>query len=315
MYRARIDLHQISYFCNMNNYTAFGLQIASEPELPGLLPGNGSAEVTIRFGRVPEHLPEPHKGKGVAYEINDDSFLLNVPGVAKYLVNHGNEIVIDKQNGADDHDIALFTINTPIGALLYQRGYLPLHASAIAVNGGCAIFTGISGAGKSTLFASFHQHGFHVLSDEVCAISLSPNGEPYVQPGVAYTYLWRDVLDFMGKDVNKLRHRNNNPEKYKLHIEERFCQEALPLKRVYVLATKNTPGIEIEEIKGTDKFLPVKQNAYRPRIGKEISNPAAAFMMHVGIGKHTVVKRVSRPRDIINIDQLRELIIKDMDYL
>ena len=297
----------------MNNYTAFGLQIASEPELPGLMPGNGNTEVTIRFGNVPDHLLEPLKGKGVAYEINASSFLLNVPDVAKYLVNHGNEIVIDKQNNADDHDIALFTINTPIGALLYQRGYLPLHASAIAVNGGCAIFTGVSGVGKSTIFASFHKHGYQVVSDEVCAISLSEKGIPIVQPGVAYTYLWRDVLDYMGKDVNTLKHRNNNPEKYKLHIEERFCQEALPLKRIYVLTTKNTPGIEIEEIVGKAKFLPIRYNAYRPRIGKEISNPGAAFMMQASIGKHTVVKRISRSHEIVNIDQLRELIINDMN--
>lgn len=297
----------------MNNYTAFGLQISSEPELPGLLAGNGSMDVTIRFGKVPEHLPGPIKGKGVAYELNTDSFLLKVPGIARFLVNNGSEIVIDKQQGADDHDIALFTINTPIGALLYQRGYLPLHASAIAVNGGCAIFTGISGAGKSTIFASFHEHGYHALADEVCAISLSDNGIPYVQPGVGYTYLWRDVLDFMGKDVSTLIHRNNNPEKFKLCIDERFCQEALPLKRIYVLTTKNTPGIEMEEIIGKEKFLPIKQNSYRPRIGTEISNPAVSFMMHTSICKHAIVKRVSRPRDVVNIDQLRELIINDMN--
>lgn len=299
----------------MNNYTAFGLQISSEPELPGLHPGNLNTDVTIRFGKVPEHLPEPTIGKGVAYELNGDCFLLKVPGIASFLVSCGNEIVIDKQPGADDHDIAMFTINTPIGVLLYQRGYLPLHASAIVVNGGCVIFTGISGAGKSTIFASFHQHGYQVLADEVCAISFSESGVPYVQPGAAYTYLWRDVLDHLGKDISSLNHRNNNPEKYKLHIDEGFCHEALPLKRIYVLTTKNTPGIEIEEIKGKEKFLPIKQNSYRPRIGKEICNAASAFIMHANICKHAVVKKVSRPRDLINIDQLRELIIKDMDTL
>ncbi|MEI7500394.1 MAG: hypothetical protein WCK84_08075 [Bacteroidota bacterium] len=36
----------------MNRYTAFGLQITSEPELPGLMPGTGIPDVTIRFGEV-----------------------------------------------------------------------------------------------------------------------------------------------------------------------------------------------------------------------------------------------------------------------
>jgi hypothetical protein len=297
----------------MYKYTAFGLQIASEPELPGLMPGTGNPDVTIRFGVVPVNLPEPIKGKGVAYELNDKSFLLKVPGIARFLVTMGNEITIERDPGSDDIDLSFFTINTPIGALLYQRGYLPMHASAIEINGGCVIFTGVSGVGKSTILASFHQHGYPVLADEICAISLSDTGVPFVNPGAAYTYLWRDVLDHFKKDASTLKHRQNNPEKYKVPIDERFYSMPLPLKRIYVLATKNTPGIEIEEIKGKEKFLPIKLNSYRQRIGTAISNPAASFLMHASIGKHTVVKQISRPHDIINIDHLREMIINDMN--
>jgi len=297
----------------MNNYTAFGLQIASEPELPGLMPGKGHTDVTIRFGEVPEHLPEPIKNKGVAYELNDDSFLLRVARVARFLVNQGKEIVIEKDKGAEDIDVALFTINTPMGALLHQRGWLPLHASAIEINGGCALFTGVSGAGKSTILASFHQHGYKVLADEICAISLSEEGAPFVHPGVAYTYLWRDTLEHFGKDVSTLKHRQTNPEKFKVPIDERFCMLPLPLKRVYVLSTKNTPGFEIEEIKGKEKFLPIKHNSYRHRIGVAITNPAASFNIFTSIGKHAVVKRISRPDDKKNIEALRDLVIDDMN--
>jgi len=297
----------------MYHYTSFGLQIASEPELPGLMPGAGIPDVTIRFGEVPEHLPEPIKNKGVAYELNEGSFLLRVPGIARFLVSQGNEIVIDRASGTDDVDLSLFTINTPIGVLLYQRGFLPMHASAIEVNGGCVIFTGVSGVGKSTILASFHQHGYPILADEICAISLSDKGVPYVHPGVAYTWLWRDVLDHFEKDVSTLKHRQNNPEKYRVPIDERFYNMPLPLKRVYVLTTKNTPGIDMEEIKGQEKFLPIKHNAYRYRIGNAISNPAASFNMQTSIGKHTIVKRILRPDGKINIDLLRECIINDLE--
>ena len=296
----------------MYNYTAFGLQLASEPELSGLMPGTGNHDVTITFGDVPEHLPEPLKVKGVAFEINPESFLLKVHGVARFLVSHGNEIIIDRDKDADETDISLFTINAPIGALLYQRGYLPMHASASEINGGCAIFTGVSGVGKSTILASFHQHGYHVLADEICAISLSDKGVPYVHPGVPYTWLWRDVLDHFGRDVSILKYRRRNPEKYKVPIDQKFCKIPLPLKRIYLLSTKNTPGIEIEEIKGQSKFLPLLHNAYHRRIGEVISHPADTFNLHTSIGKHTIVKRISRPDGKVNIDLLREFIINDL---
>ena len=294
-------------------YTAFGLQISSEPELPGLMPGTGKPDLTIRFGEVPSNLPEPVKGKGVVYELNNNSFLLKVPGVARFLVKDGHEIVIEKEKNSTEVDLGWFTINTPIGVLLYQRGYLPMHASAIEVKGGCVIFTGVSGVGKSTILASFHQHRYPVLADEICAVSLSDKGIPYVHPGVAYIYLWRDVLDHFEKDVSTLKHRHNNPEKYKVPIDEKFYTMPLPLVRVYILSTKNTEGIVIEEIKGQEKFLPVKQNAYRYRIGDAISNPAASFNMQTSIGKHAIVKRISRPEGKINIDLLREEIINDLE--
>jgi hypothetical protein len=69
----------------------------------------------------------------------------------------------------------------------------------------------------------------------------------------------------------------------------------------------------MEEIKGQEKFLPIKHNAYRYRIGNAISSPAASFNMQTSIGKHTMVKRISRPDGKVNIDLLRERIISDLE--
>lgn len=296
----------------MKNYKAFGLQIASELTLPGLLPNEGIADVTIRFGKVPDQLQGEIKSRGVLYQLNSEHFLLNVPNVAKYLIRGGNEIIIERRNGVKEEELCLFTINTPIGVLLHQRGFFPMHASAVEVGDACIVFTGASGSGKSSLLTVFHKHGHRILTEEICSITLSENNIPYVHPGAAYAYLWSDVLEYFDIDSSKLKHRPNNPEKYKLPLDDNFCDRSLPLKRIYILSTHNSPEIKIEELKGQDKLLPIKNNSYRKRIGVSICNPVESFSNYSNISKHVIIKRISRPKGKLYVEEIYESIINDM---
>ena len=91
--------------------------------------------------------------------------------VARYLVSGGCEIIIEPHPTATEKDVRLFLLGSAMGALLLQRGIWPLHGSAIAGRSGAALFVGVSGSGKSTLVGAFHQRGFQVLADDVCAIT------------------------------------------------------------------------------------------------------------------------------------------------
>jgi hypothetical protein len=296
----------------MRNYKAFGLQIASELELPGLFPHEGKADATIRFGEVPEQLQGEIKYRGVLYESNSEQFLLKVPNVAKYLIQGKNEVIIEKYNGVTEDELSLFTVNTPIGVLLHQRGFFPLHASAIEFNDVCVVFTGISGVGKSSILTAFQRHGYRVLTEEICSISLSENKVPYVHPGAAYVYLWRDVLEYFDINSSQLKHRSNNPEKYKLPLNENYCDKLLPLKRIYILNTHNLSEVKIEELKGQDKILPIRNNSYRKRIGISITNPIESFLNYSNICRHVIIKQIFRPRGKLSIEEIYESIIKDL---
>ena len=74
---------------------------------------------------------------------------------------------------ADEDKIRLYILGTCMGALLMQRKILPLHGSAIAIDGKAYAFVGDSGAGKSTLASAFLSKGYKLLSDDVIAVSLS----------------------------------------------------------------------------------------------------------------------------------------------
>ena len=134
-------------------YTAFGLCIAAEFPCPELTPAGGRPDVLIRYGVVPATLAVAKK-TGVRYQAAPGQLLLTVDGVARFLVQDGKEIIVERAPESDDDSLRLFLLGSALGALLQQRGMLTLHSSAIEVDGGCVGFLGHSGVGKSTLAAA-----------------------------------------------------------------------------------------------------------------------------------------------------------------
>ena len=199
------------------HYLAYGLNIASDIECPELLPGNGAPDVCVHYGRVPERLENPSM-QGVLYQVTPDQFLLAIEHIGRYLAANGNEIVIDRAQEADDSDIRTFLFSSVFGALLYQRGFLPLHASAIDTCHGAVAFAGPSGYGKSTLAAVFYQRGYRVLTDDICAISLDEQGIPIVTPAYAQLNLWADTLKQIAEPKECLRRTRRHLEKYRLSL-------------------------------------------------------------------------------------------------
>ena len=96
-------------------------------------------------------------GQGVLYQSAPRQFLLKISRVARYLVSDGNEIIVDPEPDADLSAIRLFLFGSAFGALLHQRGILPLHGSAIVTSRGAVVFAGVSGSGKSALACAFHR--------------------------------------------------------------------------------------------------------------------------------------------------------------
>ena len=76
-----------------------------------------------------------------------------------------------------------------------QRKILPLHGSAIAIEGKAYAIVGESGAGKSTLAASLLSRGYKLLSDDVIPILLSEKNIPFVVPAYPQQKLWLESLN------------------------------------------------------------------------------------------------------------------------
>ena len=291
-------------------YSAFGLNLASPLPCPELLPGPSDPDVTIVYGMVPDTLPEPRK-TGVCYQAAPGQLLLTVDGIARFLVQGGNQVVIERLSGCDEASLRLFLLGSVMGALLQQREVLPLHASAVQVNGGCAAFLGRSGMGKSTLAAALLRRGYPLHADDICAVTLGMDASPVVYPAYPQIKLWADMAEEFRLPVDTLTRVRPELNKHAWHTPESFSKAPLPLKYLYVLHPTTRPGLQLQELNGWEKFAILKAYTYRdPYLdGLDIRTPQ--FRISAAIANRLGISRLERPLDPVILDEMVSLLERD----
>ena len=212
-------------------YQLFGLRVASELALPELFEADcGAADVRIALGRF-----EPDAGEQPPISAGPGEMVMRVPGVARYRVRGGAEILVEPVAGVAERNVRLYLLGSVFGALLHQRGLLPLHANAVELDGRVVAFIGHSGAGKSTLAAWFHDRGYRILADDVCVVSFDEAGRAHANGGVPRLRLWRDALERAGREAGDFELSYEDWEKYDVPTRAVSDPGPLPLSRIYLL--------------------------------------------------------------------------------
>jgi hypothetical protein len=150
------------------------------------------ADARVGFGQTPRYLDHA-TAAGVLWQAKPGQFLIDVPGAARYLVADGTAMTIDARPDAPPDRVARFLRMAPLAALLYQRGVLACHASAVETPRGALLITGESGSGKSSLAAALLVRGCRLLADDVAPVELNGEGWPVVRPTSPDLVLWPDA--------------------------------------------------------------------------------------------------------------------------
>lgn len=292
-------------------YHVFGLNICSSLELPDL---NRQAflqeDVRIVFGENPSKLSQV-TAAGVLYQASKDQFLFTMDGVASFHIQAGHRITIDMAEEADANDVCLFLLGPVFGALLLQRGLLPLHGSSVEKNGSVTIICGQSGAGKSTLAALFLKRGFTILADD---ISLVDNGEvnSRVTPGITKLKLWEDVIQQLFDDYSRFPRVREQLLRYKVNTGSSSSFRENQLKRIVILEKKNTPGFEWNEIFGMQKFGLLKENTYRGQYIKGLETSLSHFRQLNALTRNVKVYLLRRPNSPLLLNELADFVEEKM---
>lgn len=256
-------------------YEAFGLTVLSEislPECTRITNESIPVDVEITFGDIP--LDWDHEAMDRDYLIvRNNELMLTIHGVARYVIREGARILISPLPGSDEGKVRVYLLGTCMGVILMQRKILPLHGSAVVIDGKAYAFVGESGAGKSTIAAVLLNQGYQLLSDDVIAVSLSPDELPMVTPSYPQQKLWKESIDKLGMKSSEFRPLYQELTKYAVPVSDQFRNEPVPLAGVFEIVKTDREQFEIRHVQGIQRLPIFMQHTYRnfivPRLGLE----------------------------------------------
>lgn len=254
-------------------YKAFGFTIKSEYPLPELEPLTihpTSPDITINNGSLEEKwaaVSEPNH----YFHIEENVCMFEIPNTVIFQVKNGNEIIVSAVEGAEEDHIRLYLLGTCMGAILMQRKILPLHGSAVAINGKAFAIVGDSGAGKSTTASALLQRGYELISDDVIPVTFTMDNIPVVTPAYPQQKLWQESLNQFGIESKNLRPIIDRETKFAIPVSSQFATETLPLAGVFELVKTDDETTTFAPILGLNRlhtlFLHTYRNFFLSRAG------------------------------------------------
>ena len=289
-------------------YLAYSLTIQSSLPLPELIPiDSKTADVNIQLGHI-NNRPDTSKPLTCSY-IDAHTILLWSQEVGKFVIKDGRQIIVDPCSGANEALLQHFITGPALALLLYQRGYLVLHASAVSIGGSAVAFLGKSGRGKSTTAAALHSAGHNVIADDELAVQTFQAQHPIVFPSFPQLKLWPEGVTSLGEAPEALPLAHFTFDKRKLHLEKGFAPAPIPLKYIYVLT--NSERIKIERLSPQESIIELVRHTYGTRLIHK-SKDKNHLSKCVNLARKTTVARLKRPRSLAELPDLVKSIEQDV---
>ncbi len=294
----------------MPAYQAYGLSIASDIELPELIPlssddglGDPAVSVMVRVGKVDL---SPSTG---AHEIlrwaRPGDACVRYDGVAAFHVTGGRSILVEPAPDADERAVRLFLLGPAFSLLLDQRGLLVLHASGVAIEGQVVAFLGEKGEGKSTLAAAMLERGHAMVGDDLLPVDLAAPNAALVVPAYPQLKLMPDAIEHLGTSSENRMKLHPDSEK-RAHAPSRFIQTPLPLARIFVLESGEADGIET--LVAQQRVIELVRHSYLARLLETTGESAAHFRQVVELARRVPVCKLTRRRELARLDQVAEMV-------
>jgi hypothetical protein len=324
------------------SYCAYGLSLAANRQIPGLLPLSTGREplertdLQIWFDWIPTRLKRilaspqtiryisPYRGADgqpalVIWLLADGAFRCHYTEGIDYIVSRdGARLWIQWSKSVAESDIFSYLLGPVMGFVLRVRGIVCLHASAVAVKRRAVVFIGDVGAGKSTTAMAMGRLGHPIISDDIVPIHENA-GLTYAHSGYPRVRLRQPSLSMLS-DLNSERPPLPNIKSTgRLHFDlipggYQFQTDPLPIGALYLLAEQsadpNAP--RVESVSLLDGMMGIVANTYCTRfLDRSMRAHELEQLSH--LVNRVTVRRVYPHREPSRLTMFCKAILEDVD--
>ena len=257
-------------------------------------------ETRVAYGRAPHSLldnPLPE----ASWQLVGDEFLLRAAGLHYFHYRKGEGVVIERGEGAELSEEALWLDGSVYSAVAALNGLLPIHASAVAVHDSVVAFTGPAGAGKSTLVAALGRRGFPMFCDDTLVLDLSDPDRIVCLPGHKRLKLTAEALGLTGAG----RQEKVSPTVDKFYAEPvgGHFQAVLPLGELIFM--EEDYEIALTRLSYAERFLRLQDDHQTARLfaAARRLDRAAQFAHLSRLSSQIPMARFARPADSSRFDE------------
>lgn len=293
-------------------YSAYNLVIQSPVTLPLLsvaFPEATMADITIRYDLVsPKGLLDP-LNQGVTYQATGTEFWLHLPSIGRFLVSHGQDIIICPADGIDEDSIRAFLLSTCFEILLRQRQLIVMQGYVLKrANYGVA-FSGAMGKGQSLLQGLFYKRKQAFLASNFFAL----NHDAMVLPGMTQLEFWPSVISALGLTTDSLKTLRPRIKKYILPLEQRYYAKSLPLHVLYTWKMHQHRDILFSELDASNKQPYLQQLLQANTLSATLCQDKNAQQVALERLQHIEIVCIHVPETGLKLPQLADSIERDLE--
>lgn len=261
----------------------------------------------------PEHGPGG-KPRLVVWKLRDHYNLEYADGTQFLIDEAGTRVWAVWSDTLTLEDTATYFLGPVMGFVLLLRGFISLHASAVAIGDQAVAIVGPAGSGKSTTAAALAERGYRILAEDV--VTLRDLGAEFlVQPAYPSIRLWPSSVEALYGTAATLPKLTPTWDKCYLDLTQdkyEFQTHPLPLAAIYLLAERSADPAApfFQDLAPTQGLISLVANTYTTYLMDKQMRAREFELLHRVINS-VPIKRVTPHSDPARIDDLCRTILEN----